>query len=143
MTISWPFWVLLKKWCVDLFKNTEFIRCFHNFFLRMFLITSTLDTGHFFHTSPIQCLICLGIGWCQDSKIWNFFKGLRSFRGPQKQKRKTNGFFLFNEVLKNLIFFQSLIKKVGFMTLIVRKFPIPNSKRFNYKVRFHLSILKN
>ena len=24
-------------------------------------IVGTLDTGHFFHTSPIQCLICLGI----------------------------------------------------------------------------------
>ena len=31
---------------------------------------------------------------------------------------------LFNEVLKNLIFFQLPIKKVGFITLILSKFQI-------------------
>ena len=46
---------------------------------------------------------------------------------------------LFTEVLKNLIFFQLPIKKVGFITLIVSKFQILNanlwsifSKRFEF-----------
>ena len=48
---------------------------------------------------------------------------------------------LFNGVLKNLIFFQSPIKKVGFITLILSKFQILNanlwsifSKRFEFLV---------
>ena len=95
------------------------------YFKKIYL--ASLDTGHFFHISPIRCLICLGIVWCQESKIWTFFKDLRSFRGPQKQKRKNihnsiifgskikvrsnfiweklMEFLLFKEVLKNLIFF--------------------------------------
>ena len=44
-----------------------------------------VDTGHFFHTSLIQCLVFKGIVKGPESKIWAFFKGLRSFRGPQKQ----------------------------------------------------------
>ena len=50
-------------------------------------------------------------------------------------------FLLYNEVLKNLIFFQLPIKKVGFITLIVRKFQILDanlwsmySKRFEFMV---------
>ena len=50
-------------------------------------------------------------------------------------------FLSFNEVLKNLIFFQLPIKKVGFITLIVRKFQTLNanlwsiySKRFEFMV---------
>ena len=46
----------------------------------------TLDTGHFFNTSLIQCLVFKGIVKGPESKIWAFFKGLRSFRGPQKQE---------------------------------------------------------
>ena len=38
--------------------------------------------------------------------------------------RKTNEMLLFNEVLKNLIFFQLPIKKVGFIMLILSKFQI-------------------
>ena len=45
----------------------------------------TLDTGHFFNTSLIQGLVFEGIVKGQESKVWAFFKGLRSFRGPQKQ----------------------------------------------------------
>ena len=89
--------------------------------------------------------------------------GLRSFRGPQKQERKNDHnsiifwaknkvssnfiweklmeFLLFNEVLKNLIFFQLPIKKVGFITLILSKFQIINanlwsvySKRYEFMV---------
>ena len=55
--------------------------------------------------------------------------------------RKTNGIFLFNEVLKNLIFFQLPIKKVGFITLILSKIQILNanlwsiySKTFEFMV---------
>ena len=50
-------------------------------------------------------------------------------------------FLLFNEVLKNLIIFQLPIKKVGFITLTVKKFPTLNanlgsiySKRFEFMV---------
>ena len=50
-------------------------------------------------------------------------------------------FLLFNEVLKNLIIFQLPIKKIGFITLIVKKFQTLNtnsgsiySKRFEFKV---------
>ena len=50
-------------------------------------------------------------------------------------------FLLFNEVLKNLIFFQLPIKKVGFIPLILSKFQILNanlwsicSKRFEFMV---------
>ena len=49
------------------------------------LLTCSLDTGHFFNTSLIQCLVFKGIVKGPESKIWAFFKGLRSFRGPQKQ----------------------------------------------------------
>ena len=78
--------------------------------------------------------------------MWTFFEGLRSSWGPQKQERKNNHnstifwaknkirtnflwdklieFLLFNEVLKNLIFFHLPIKKVGFITLIMSKFQI-------------------
>ena len=74
------------------------------------------------------------------------FKGLRSFRGPQKQERKNDQnsiifgeknklrrnfireklmeFLLFNEFLKNLIFFHLPIKKIGFIRLIMSKFII-------------------
>ena len=45
----------------------------------------TVDTGHFFNTSLIQGLVFEGIVKGQESKVWAFFKGLRSFRGPQKQ----------------------------------------------------------
>ena len=45
----------------------------------------TIDTGHFFNTSQIQDLVFKGIVKGQESKVWAFFKGLRSFRGPQKQ----------------------------------------------------------
>ena len=45
----------------------------------------TIDTGHFFNTSLIQVLVFKGIVKGQESKVWAFFKGLRSFRGPQKQ----------------------------------------------------------
>ena len=44
-----------------------------------------IDTGHFFNTSLIQSLVFKGIVKGQESKVWAFFKGLRSFRGPQKQ----------------------------------------------------------
>ena len=81
-----------------------------------------VGTGHFF----------LGILWYQESKIWAFFKGLRSFRGPQKQERKN---------YQTWFFFQSFIKKVGFIKLIWSKFYIQNanlwsiySKRFEFKV---------
>jgi hypothetical protein len=50
-------------------------------------------------------------------------------------------FLLFYEVLKNLIFFQLPIKKIGFITLILSKFQILNanlwsiySKRFEFMV---------
>ena len=104
----------------------------------------SLDTGHFFYTSPTQGPLFQGIPKGQESKSWVFFEGPRRFWGPQKQERKNNHnsiifwaknkmrrnfiweklmeFLLFNEVLKNLIFFQSLIKKVGVVTLILGKF---------------------
>ena len=78
--------------------------------------------------------------------MWTFFEGLRSSWGPQKEERKNNHnstifcpknkiranflwdklleFLLFNEVLKNLIFFHLPIKKIGFITLIMSKFQI-------------------
>ena len=40
-------------------------------------------------------------------------------------------FLLFNEVLKNLIFFQLPIKKVGFITLILSTFQILNANVVN------------
>jgi hypothetical protein len=55
--------------------------------------------------------------------------------------KKLTQFLLFNEVLKNLIFFQLPIKKVGFIMLILFKFKILNanlwsiySKRFEFMV---------
>ena len=93
-----------------------------------------VDTGHFFNTSLIQGLVFKGIVKGQESKVWDFFKGLRSFRGPQKRKRKNNHnslifgskikvrsnfiwgklmeFLLFNEVLKTLIFSSYPSKKL-------------------------------
>ena len=50
-----------------------------------FHLGGPLDTGHFFNTSLIQGLVYKGIVKGQESKVWAFFKGLRSFRGPQKQ----------------------------------------------------------
>ena len=123
----------------------------------------TVDTGHFFNTSLIQGLVFKGIVKGQESKVWAFFKGLRSFRGPQKQNWKNDQnsiifgakikvrinfiweklmeFLLLNEVLKNWIFFQLPIQKSDFITLILSKFSILNanlwsiySKRFEFMV---------
>ena len=98
-----------------------------NFNKSVWLVTNTtaVDTGHFFNTSLIQGLVFKGIVKGQESKVWAFFKGLRSFRGPQKQNWKNDQnsiifgakikvrinfiweklmeFLLLNEVLKNLI----------------------------------------
>ena len=74
-----------------------------------------------------------------ESFLW-----LRSFRGSKKQERKndynstilgarnkvrsklymrkTNGFFLFNKFVQNLIFFHLQIKKIGFITLVLDRF---------------------
>ena len=41
-------------------------------------IPGILDTGHFFNTSLIQGLVFEGIVKGQESKVWVFFKGLRS-----------------------------------------------------------------
>ena len=58
-------------------------------------------------------------------------------------------FLLFNEVLKNLIFFQLPIKKVAFITLILSKFQIINANlwsRYEFMVGwdifffFHFSL---
>lgn len=123
----------------------------------------SVDTGHFFNTSLIQGLVFKGIVKGQESKVWAFFKGLRSFRGPQKQNWKNDQnsiifgakikvrinfiweklmeFLLLNEVLKNWIFFQLPIQKSDFITLILSKFSILNanlwsiySKRFEFMV---------
>ena len=123
----------------------------------------TIDTGHFFNRSLIQGLVFKGIVKGQESKVWAFFKGLRSFRGPQKQNWKNDQnsiifgakikvrinfiweklmeFLLLNEVLKNWIFFQLPIQKSDFITLILSKFSILNanlwsiySKRFEFMV---------
>jgi hypothetical protein len=95
---------------------------------------------------------------CQESKIWTFFKGLRSFRGPQKQNRKNNHnlkikvrsnfkweklmeILLFNEVLKNSIFFQLPIEKVAFMMLILSKFQSLNANLWSiYSKIFELMV---
>ena len=119
---------------------------FDNHFYNWRRYTYALDTGHFFNTSLIQGLVFKGIVKGQESKIWAFFKGLRSFRGPQKQNWKNDQnsiifgakikvrinfmweklmeFLLLDEVLKNLIFFSLPIKKMGFITLIMSKFQI-------------------
>ena len=131
--------------------------------LLQFLEHVRLDTGHFFNTSLIQGLVFKGIVKGQESKVWAFFKGLRSFRGPQKQNWKNDQnsiifgakikvrinfiweklmeFLLLNEVLKNWIFFQLPIQKSDFITLILSKFSILNanlwsiySKRFEFMV---------
>ena len=83
--------------------------------------------------------------------MWAFFKGLRSFRGPQKQGRKNdhnsnifwakikmksnfireklNGIFVvFMKFWKAWFFFQLPIKKVGFITLILSQFQILKAK---------------
>ena len=39
---------------------------------------------HFFPVLPLKGLAFKGIVKGQESKVWAFFKGLRSFRGPQK-----------------------------------------------------------
>ena len=135
-------------------RSKNVILCFHSW---------PLDTGYFFNTIPIQCLIFLGILECQESKILAFFKGLRSFRGPQKQERKNDHnsiilgaeikvrrnfiweklteFLLFKEILKNLIFFQSPIKKAAFMTLILSKFQSLKSNWWSiYSKRFEFMV---
>lgn len=38
----------------------------------------SVDTGHFFNTSLIQGLVFKGIVKGQESKVWAFFKDLRS-----------------------------------------------------------------
>ena len=55
--------------------------------------------------------------------------------------RKANELLLFNEVLKNLIFFQLPIKKIAFITLILSNFQVLNvnlwsiySKRYEFMV---------
>jgi hypothetical protein len=129
---------MIKKIVV---KNSKFILI--TFFIKsihMWLAMWCLDTGHFFNTSLIQGLVFKGIVKGQESKIWASFKGLRSFRGPQKQNWKNDQnsiifwaknkmrrnfiwenlmeFLLFNEVLKSFIFFKSPIKKVALIMLI-------------------------
>ena len=66
-----------------------------------------VDKGHLFHTSPAKCLIFSGILKCQESKIWAFFKGLRSFRGPQKQERKNDQHSIMRRksILEKAIFY--------------------------------------
>jgi hypothetical protein len=63
-----------------------------------------MDENYFLGWSLDMACTCLEgktrIG-CQESKIWTFFKGLRSFIGPQKPKRKNN---------QNSIIFGSKIK---------------------------------
>ena len=53
--------------------------------------TVAIDTGHFFHTSLAQCLIFLRHTlMARIQKLYPFFKGLRSFRGPWKQERRND-----------------------------------------------------
>ena len=52
---------------------------------QLLLGAGIVDTAHFFNTILIQGLVFKGIVKGQESKVWAFFKGLRSFRGPQKQ----------------------------------------------------------
>ena len=47
-----------------------------------------IDTGHFSYICPAQCLIFFGIHTLMSNL--GLFKGLRSFRGPQKQERKND-----------------------------------------------------
>jgi hypothetical protein len=123
---------------VELFLVGRSLTTWTNFCPITYLLVPTYP---FFHTSLIQFLVFLSILKCQESKIWAFFKDLRSFRGPQKQERKNDHnsisfgakikvrsnlireklmeFLLFNEVLKSLIFFQLPIKKISFMMLIL------------------------
>ena len=50
-------------------------------------------------------------------------------------------FLLFNEFLKNLIFFQLPIKKVGFITLKVRKFKIVDANLWSvYSKRLEIMV---
>ena len=46
-------------------------------YMRKYGICS-VDTGHFFNTSLIQGLVFKGIVKGQESKVWPFFKGLRT-----------------------------------------------------------------
>ena len=91
-----------------------------------------------------QGLLFKGILKGQESKSWVFFEGPRRFWGPQKQERKNDQnsiifweknklrrnfiweklmeFLLFNENLKNLIFFPFTYQKNGIITLILSKF---------------------
>ena len=49
--------------------------------------------------------------------------------------------FSFNEVLKNLIFFQLPIEKSGFVTLILSKFLILNAKLWSiYNKKFEFMV---
>ena len=86
-----------------------------------------LDTGHFFHTSPAQCLILKAYFDVKNPKFWSIlgakevFEGIRSRKEKMATTRiifgaknkvmidfieeKLMEFLLFNEVLKNLIFF--------------------------------------
>ena len=55
--------------------------------------------------------------------------------------KKIKEFLLFDEVLKNLIFFQLSIKKVAFLTLILRKFQILNANLWSiYNKRFEFIV---
>ena len=127
----------------------EYGKCCAHFFRGSIYILEPVDTGHFFNTSLIQGLVFKGIVKGQESRVWAFFKGLRSFRGPQKQNWKNDQnsiifgakikvrinfiweklmeFLLLNEVLKNWIFFRLLIQKSDFITLILSKFSILNA----------------
>ena len=50
-------------------------------------------------------------------------------------------FLLFNEVLKKLIFFQLPTKKVGFISLILSKFPILNANMWSiYSKKFEFMV---
>ena len=68
-----------------LFKVHTFKRGFIN--VNFFWICCHLDTGHFFHTSLAQCTYFQAYFKIKNPKL-GLFKGLRSFRGPQKQERK-------------------------------------------------------
>ena len=80
------------------------------------------------------------------------FKGFRSrkekmttppsFLGQKiKQGVFSKEFLLFNEVLKNYIFFKLPIKKIGFITLILSKFQIRNANSWSIcSKRFELIV---
>ena len=91
-----------------------------------------------------KCMIATCNTWL-ESLLWcelETFLDWKSWFGIQfRNHRELMKFLLFNEVLKNLIFFQLPIKKVAFMTLILSKFQSLNanlwsiySKRFEFMV---------